>query len=336
MKDQNIEKDKNSLQRLFEAFSKQKNKRDFYIDLEKYLQYIKKSTHFSKIASLLEKEIRDNLKQIHPETREAELKKMVDDKTSKKGKIDVTDEYNKLIKKFEDERNKSYWGAWERLLWVYFALSDQQSYPDYELAKSKKLKKEGFVFERAQEYLHFCFELEEIVGYKIVGDEQRTTNLLNIISEYGNKRDDPNEIEFFRNYAKRIHTYFINKIEKTKTKTKTDKIDIFIQNYLIYKTPNKEPSYKLISPIRKGILDYLLRDENRRVLREELAIYLMKTNNPSESQKMRISRDVRDMNDHFKEVLGFPIKEEQYSLIEPSKKRGHKMNNKKFNFIVDR
>lgn len=108
------------------------------------------------------------------------------------------------------------------------------------------------------------------------------------------------------------------------------RIHIYIEDYLIYRNTNKKPAYKIISSIKKRILDYLLRDEGRRVLRDELAIFAMKTRLPTERQKTQISRDIRDINEHFRKRLEFPLKIDEFRLISRSDKQGYKINNDKF------
>jgi hypothetical protein len=51
-KDEIVEKEKKHLEALYKVFIEQYNKRDFYIDLANYLDFILKSPVFSKISKV--------------------------------------------------------------------------------------------------------------------------------------------------------------------------------------------------------------------------------------------------------------------------------------------
>jgi len=288
-KDEIVEKEKKHLEALYKVFIEQYNKRDFYIDLANYLDFILKSPVFSKISKDLEKEVFLNLEDLEPSVIQEKARLLFKSRhpttfeSAKKSniKIDVSKEYQEFLEKFESKRNKETWGSWERLYWVYAVVKEIEI-----TSRTKILWHPNHRFK----FQHFAFELRNIINYKTKDDEQRDPQLLNVIE---NARDDPNEIEFFRTYAKRIHTYLSTQarsLHNSKSKksnennliemiecvlTDESKFKVAVNqdytNILIFdkKSINGEILYELAetgrAPYSKSAFDYINRNQNNRL-----------------------------------------------------------------------
>lgn len=198
----NIEK---KLNELFNFFKDEKNIIIFYTNLAEYLKYIKNSKILTTISNSLEEEIRGKFKELS-------LEEPIN-----------SNEKRLLTKKFQDERRRSLWGAWERLLWAHSALNEFGDMPTYEMPPKKKLGKERFYFSITNDYTHFYFEIDKIMGHKNLSEHihnQVNSEIGVPINTIANKQDDPNYFEFFKDYAKKTHAYFLTELNVKKENSK--------------------------------------------------------------------------------------------------------------------